>query len=44
MGASIFFGFNAQRQYGFEEGFEDRKMSVADAMKHAGIDKTRVAR
>ena len=33
------FGFNAQRQYGFEEGFEDRKMSVGEAMKQAGIEK-----
>ena len=33
------FGFNEQKQYGFEEGFEDRKISVTEAMKIAGIDK-----
>ena len=33
------FGFNEKKQYGFEEGFEDRKMSIAEAMRHAGIDK-----
>jgi len=32
------FGFNVKRQYGFEEGFEDRKMSRQDAMEKAGID------
>jgi len=34
------FGFNAKRQYGFEEGFEDRKMSLREAMENAGIDQT----
>jgi hypothetical protein len=32
------FGFNTHRQYGFEQGFEDRKMPLADALKEAGID------
>ena len=33
------FGFNAKGQYGFEDGFEDKKMSLQDAMKEAGIEK-----
>jgi hypothetical protein len=33
------FGFNEHKQYGFEEGFEDKKMTIAEAMKLAGIDK-----
>jgi hypothetical protein len=33
------FGFNEKRQYGFEEGFEDRKISITDAMHQASIDK-----
>lgn len=33
------FGFNAQRQYGFEEGFENRKMKFDEALQKAGIDK-----
>lgn len=33
------FGFNTHRQYGFEQGFEDCKMPLADALKEAGIDK-----
>jgi hypothetical protein len=32
------FGFNAKRQYGFEEGFEDKKISLREAMEKAGID------
>lgn len=31
------FGFNAKHQYGFEEGFEDQKMSLPKAMERAGI-------
>ena len=33
------FGFNAQRQYGFEEGFENRKINWDEALTKAGIDK-----
>ena len=33
------FGFNSKRQYGFEDGFEDRKVSLQEAMQKAGIDK-----
>ena len=33
------FGFNAQRQYGFEEGFENRKMGLDEALAKGGIDK-----
>ena len=33
------FGFNAQRQYGFEEGFENRKMGLDEALAKAAIDK-----
>jgi len=33
------FGFNAKGDYGFEDGFEDKKMSLLAAMKEAGIDK-----
>lgn len=32
------FGFNTKRQYGFEEGFEDKKMALVDAMEKAGIN------
>jgi hypothetical protein len=33
------FGFNSKKQYGFEEGFEDRKTPLKEALKEAGIDK-----
>ena len=33
------FGFNVKGEYGFEDGFEDRKMSLRAAMEEAGIDK-----
>ncbi len=33
------FGFNAQRQYGFEQGFENRKIDWDEALTTAGIDK-----
>jgi hypothetical protein len=33
------FGFNAKKQYGFEEGFEDSKIPLAGALKAAGIEK-----
>ena len=33
------FGFNAKRQYGFEEGFEDHRMSLKEALRKAAIDK-----
>jgi hypothetical protein len=33
------FGFNAQRQYGFEEGLENRKMGLDEALAKGGIDK-----
>lgn len=33
------FGFNSAKQYGYEENFENRSMSLSDAMKKAGIDK-----
>lgn len=33
------FGFNEQKQYGFEEGFEDKKLSVAEALKVASLNK-----
>src|SRR5258708_14273441 len=36
------FGFNSRRQYGFEEGFENRKMSIADALQHASLDKVAI--
>jgi len=32
------FGFNAKHQYGFEESFEDRRMSVDEALRQASID------
>lgn len=32
------FGFNEKRQYGFEEEFEDHKMTLAQALSKAGID------
>jgi hypothetical protein len=31
------FGFNERRQYGFEDGYEDRKAPVGEALKLAGI-------
>src|SRR5439155_11991932 len=37
------FGFNAQRQYGFEEGFENRKMEWDEALAKGGIDKLHFA-
>ena len=33
------FGFNAKGEYGFEDGFEDKKMSLSVAMKEAGIER-----
>ena len=33
------FGFDANKKYGYEENFEDKTMSLSDAMKKAGIDK-----
>lgn len=33
------FGFNAKRQYGFEEGYEDRKMPLSAALAEAGLDR-----
>ncbi len=33
------FGFNAKKQYGFEDGFEDKPMKLAEALVYAGIDK-----
>src|ERR1035437_378705 len=33
------FGFNAKGEYGFEDGFEDKKMSLQGAMKEAGIER-----
>lgn len=33
------FGFNTRKEYGFEEGFEDRKLPLAEALEEAGIDK-----
>src|SRR5213596_3365057 len=33
------FGFNAKGEYGFEDGFEDKKMPPQAAMKEASIDK-----
>ena len=33
------FGFNAKGEYGFEDGFEDKKMSLQAAMKEAGIER-----
>ena len=33
------FGFNAQRQYGFEQRFENRKIDWDEALTTAGIDK-----
>ncbi len=32
------FGFNVKGEYGFEDGFEDKKSSLSAAMKEAGID------
>lgn len=31
------FGFNTQKQYGFESGFEEKKMARVEAMNKAGI-------
>jgi hypothetical protein len=36
------FGFNAQRQYGFEDGFENQKVSLNEALRVAGLDKLTV--
>src|SRR5262245_45737982 len=33
------FGFNAKRQYGFEEEFEDKRISLQAAMAKAGLSK-----
>jgi hypothetical protein len=33
------FGFNAKGEYGFEDGFEDRRMPLHKAMEEAGIDR-----
>jgi hypothetical protein len=33
------FGFNENKDYGFEEGFEDKKISLKEALKVAGIEK-----
>ncbi len=33
------FGFNTHRQYGFEDGFENRKMTLDEALAKAGINK-----
>lgn len=33
------FGFNAKKQYGFEEEFEDRKVPLAEALAEAGLNK-----
>ena len=33
------FGFNAKGEYGFEDGLEDKKVSLQAALKEAGIDK-----
>jgi hypothetical protein len=32
------FGFNSKGEYGFEEEFQDRKISLRAAMEHAGIE------
>jgi len=32
------FGFNARRQYGFEDGYEDRPMAPEAALKYAGLE------
>lgn len=32
------FGFNESRKYGFASGFEEKKTTLSDAMKFAGID------
>src|SRR5437762_6457732 len=36
------FGFNAKRQYGFEEGFENRKIELDDALAKAGINHLKI--
>jgi hypothetical protein len=33
------FGFDANKRYGYEENFENKTMSLSEAMKKAGIDK-----
>lgn len=33
------FGFDSNKKYGYEENFEDKAMSLLEAMKKAGIDK-----
>ncbi len=37
------FGFNTHRQYGFEDGFENRKMTLDEALAKAGINKLAAA-
>jgi hypothetical protein len=37
-GRMSIFGFNAQRQYGFEDGFEDRKVPLAEALAKANLE------
>jgi hypothetical protein len=32
------FGFNEQRRYGFLEGYEDREMTLEEALDYAGLD------
>ncbi len=36
------FGFNTKRQYGFEKGFEDLKMSPKEALQRAGINQINI--
>ncbi|HUI06139.1 MAG TPA: hypothetical protein VL486_03965 [Verrucomicrobiae bacterium] len=36
------FGFNAKHQYGFEEGFEECRMPLREAMEKAGIDRIKL--
>src|SRR5260370_25593365 len=36
------FGFNPKHQYGFEEGFEDQKMSFTKAIEKGGIANIRL--
>lgn len=33
------FGFNTKGEYGFEDGFEDKRMTLQAALKEAGIEK-----
>jgi hypothetical protein len=37
-GVMNIFGFNTQRQYGFEEGFENRKIGIDEALAKVGIE------